>query len=150
MQKLAVIVVLAIVVYSCAKDFLETQPYGSVNNELLSTSEKGANALLIAAYSGLMVSLVGITVHLGVALLQTGHSAVSQVVMHIKGQKLVTSQILRRLSVTVLMQTIHIWKESGEITTMVFLVVIKRFLLSLNLKEFQLLKKQLAWQKLNS
>jgi starch-binding outer membrane protein, SusD/RagB family len=53
MQKLAVIVVLAIVVYSCAKDFLETQPYGSVNNELLSTSEKGANALLIAAYSGL-------------------------------------------------------------------------------------------------
>jgi len=53
MQKLAVLGILAIVVYSCAKDFLETQPYGSVNNELLATSSKGANALLIAAYSNM-------------------------------------------------------------------------------------------------
>jgi len=53
MQKLAVLGLLAVVIYSCGKDFLETQPYGSVNNELLSTSEKGANALLIAAYSNL-------------------------------------------------------------------------------------------------
>ena len=53
MQKLAVVGVLAIVIYSCGKDFLETQPYGSVNNDLLATSAKGANALLIAAYSNL-------------------------------------------------------------------------------------------------
>ncbi len=53
MQKLTVLAFLAVVIYSCGKDFLETQPYGSVNNELLSTSEKGANALLIAAYSNL-------------------------------------------------------------------------------------------------
>ena len=53
MQKLAVLGLLAVVIYSCGKDFLETQPYGSVNNELLSTSEKGANSLLIAAYSNL-------------------------------------------------------------------------------------------------
>jgi len=53
MQKLAVVGVLAIVIYSCGKDFLETQPYGSVNNELLATSAKGANSLLIAAYSNL-------------------------------------------------------------------------------------------------
>ena len=53
MQKLAVVSVLAIVIYSCGKDFLETQPYGSVNNDLLATSAKGANALLIAAYSNL-------------------------------------------------------------------------------------------------
>jgi hypothetical protein len=53
MQKLAVVGALAVVIYSCGKEFLETQPYGSVNNELLSTSEKGANALLIAAYSNL-------------------------------------------------------------------------------------------------
>jgi hypothetical protein len=53
MQKLSILGILAIVIYSCGKDFLETQPYGSVNNELLATSEKGANALLIAAYSGL-------------------------------------------------------------------------------------------------
>ena len=53
MQKLAVVGALAIVIYSCGKDFLETQPYGSVNNELLATSAKGANALLIAAYSNL-------------------------------------------------------------------------------------------------
>jgi len=53
MQKLAVVGALAIVIYSCGKDFLETQPYGSVNNDLLATSAKGANALLIAAYSNL-------------------------------------------------------------------------------------------------
>jgi hypothetical protein len=53
MQKLAVVSVLAIVIYSCGKDFLETQPYGSVNNDLLATSAKGANSLLIAAYSNL-------------------------------------------------------------------------------------------------
>ena len=53
MQKLAVLGVLVIVIISCGKDFLETQPYGSVNNELLATSSKGANALLIAAYSNL-------------------------------------------------------------------------------------------------
>ena len=53
MQKLAVLGVLVIVIISCGKDFLETRPYGSVNNELLATSAKGANALLIAAYSNL-------------------------------------------------------------------------------------------------
>ena len=53
MQKLAVLGVLVIVIISCGKDFLQTQPYGSVNNELLATSSKGANALLIAAYSNL-------------------------------------------------------------------------------------------------
>lgn len=53
MQYLAIPIFMVVVVISCGKDFLETQPYGSVNNELLSTSEKGANALLIAAYSGL-------------------------------------------------------------------------------------------------
>lgn len=53
MQKLAVLGVLVIVIISCGKDFLETRPYGSVNNELLATSSKGANALLIAAYSNL-------------------------------------------------------------------------------------------------
>lgn len=50
---LAVPIVMILVVVSCGKDFLETQPYGSVNNELLATSAKGANALLIAAYSNL-------------------------------------------------------------------------------------------------
>jgi hypothetical protein len=50
---LAVPVIIVAVVISCGKDFLETQPYGSVNNELLATSAKGANALLIAAYSNL-------------------------------------------------------------------------------------------------
>ena len=53
MQKLAALGVLVIVIISCGKDFLETQPYGSVNNELLATSAKGANSLLIAAYSNL-------------------------------------------------------------------------------------------------
>ena len=53
MQKLAVLGVLVIVIISCGKDFLQTQPYGSVNNELLATSSKGANSLLIAAYSNL-------------------------------------------------------------------------------------------------
>lgn len=53
MQKLAVVGVLAVVIYSCGKDFLDTQPYGSVNNDLLATSAKGANSLLIAAYSNL-------------------------------------------------------------------------------------------------
>lgn len=53
MQFLTIPIFMVVVVISCGKDFLETQPYGSVNNELLSTSEKGANALLIAAYSGL-------------------------------------------------------------------------------------------------
>ena len=50
---LAVPIIMILVVVSCGKDFLETQPYGSVNNELLATSAKGANALLIAAYSNL-------------------------------------------------------------------------------------------------
>ena len=50
---LAVPVIIIAVVIGCGKDFLETQPYGSVNNELLATSAKGANALLIAAYSNL-------------------------------------------------------------------------------------------------
>lgn len=50
---LAVPAIIIAVVIGCGKDFLETQPYGSVNNELLATSAKGANALLIAAYSNL-------------------------------------------------------------------------------------------------
>ena len=53
MRFLAVPIIAVVVVVSCGKDFLETQPYGSVNNELLATSAKGANALLIAAYSNL-------------------------------------------------------------------------------------------------
>ena len=50
---LAVPVIIIAVVIGCGKDFLETQPYGSVNNDLLATSAKGSNALLIAAYSNL-------------------------------------------------------------------------------------------------
>ncbi|MFM2146632.1 MAG: hypothetical protein RL732_1468, partial [Bacteroidota bacterium] len=38
---------------SCGKRFLETSPFGSVNEEILSNTEKGADALLIAAYSNL-------------------------------------------------------------------------------------------------
>jgi hypothetical protein len=53
MRLLAGSLVLVVLAVSCGKDFLETQPYGSVNNSLLSTSSKGANALLIAAYSNL-------------------------------------------------------------------------------------------------
>ncbi|MFM2145519.1 MAG: hypothetical protein RL732_355 [Bacteroidota bacterium] len=44
---------LAILAVGCDKSFLEKSPYGSVNEGLLSTSEKGADALLIAAYSNL-------------------------------------------------------------------------------------------------
>lgn len=51
--KIASFVLLMAVGISCDKDFLETRPYGSVNELLLSTSEKGAEALLIAAYSNL-------------------------------------------------------------------------------------------------
>lgn len=53
MKFLAIPIIMVVFVISCGKDFLETQPYGSVNNELLATSAKGANALLIAAYSNL-------------------------------------------------------------------------------------------------
>ena len=51
--KLSSFVLLMAVGIGCDKDFLETRPYGSVNETLLSTSEKGADALLIAAYSNL-------------------------------------------------------------------------------------------------
>ena len=44
---------LAVLAVGCDKSFLEQSPYGSVNEALLSTSEKGADALLIAAYSNL-------------------------------------------------------------------------------------------------
>jgi tetratricopeptide (TPR) repeat protein len=40
-------------VISCEKTFLEREPYGSVNEALLSSTEKGAETLLIAAYSNL-------------------------------------------------------------------------------------------------
>jgi len=53
MRLLAGSLVLVVLAISCGKDFLDTKPYGSVNNALLSTSGKGANALLIAAYSNL-------------------------------------------------------------------------------------------------
>jgi starch-binding outer membrane protein, SusD/RagB family len=41
------------VVFSCKDSFLEKEPYGSVNNALLNASSKGAETLLIAAYSNL-------------------------------------------------------------------------------------------------
>ncbi len=53
MRLLAGSLVLVVLAVSCGKDFLETSPYGSVNNQLLATSAKGANALLIAAYSNM-------------------------------------------------------------------------------------------------
>lgn len=40
-------------VFSCKESFLETEPYGSVNEALLSSTVKGAETLLIAAYSNL-------------------------------------------------------------------------------------------------
>jgi len=52
-QRFAAFALLIVVIISCSKEFLDTKPYGSVNNELLATSAKGANALLIAAYSNL-------------------------------------------------------------------------------------------------
>lgn len=52
-QLLALSAITVAVAIGCGKDFLETRPYGTVNNELLTTSAKGANALLIAAYSNL-------------------------------------------------------------------------------------------------
>jgi len=52
-QILGVVAVLVVILVSCGKDFLNTEPYGSVNSALLATSSKGANALLIAAYSNL-------------------------------------------------------------------------------------------------
>jgi len=53
MRLLAGTLVLVVLAVSCGKDFLDTKPFGSVNNALLSTSAKGSNALLIAAYSNL-------------------------------------------------------------------------------------------------
>jgi starch-binding outer membrane protein, SusD/RagB family len=38
---------------SCSEDFLDKQPYGTVTEELLSSSVKGSETLLIAAYSSL-------------------------------------------------------------------------------------------------
>ncbi|MFM8586903.1 MAG: RagB/SusD family nutrient uptake outer membrane protein [Bacteroidota bacterium] len=52
-QRFAAFALLIVVIISCSKEFLDTKPYGSVNNELLATSAKGANSLLIAAYSNL-------------------------------------------------------------------------------------------------
>lgn len=46
-------VLIAGMVYSCGNDFLEKQPYGAVTLETLSANLKGANALLIAAYSNI-------------------------------------------------------------------------------------------------
>lgn len=53
LKRVTILGALVILVISCSKSFLETKPFGSVNEEILSTSEKGADALLIAAYSGL-------------------------------------------------------------------------------------------------
>jgi hypothetical protein len=52
-KRITALAVLVTVAISCGKSFLETNPFGSVNEEILSTSEKGADALLIAAYSNL-------------------------------------------------------------------------------------------------
>ena len=41
------------IAFSCKDSFLETAPYGSTNEAVLSSNEKGADALLIAAYSNL-------------------------------------------------------------------------------------------------
>ena len=41
------------VIVSCEKTFLEKEPYGSVNEALLASTVKGAETLLIAAYSNL-------------------------------------------------------------------------------------------------
>jgi len=49
---IGVLALLAVVV-ACNEEFLETRPYGSVTEGLLATTEKGANSLLIAAYSNL-------------------------------------------------------------------------------------------------
>lgn len=46
-------VLVAGMIYSCGNDFLEKQPYGAVTLETLSANLKGANALLIAAYSNI-------------------------------------------------------------------------------------------------
>lgn len=53
LKKFIGVLVLVAIVVACSEEFLETKPYGSVNESLLATSEKGANSLLIAAYSNL-------------------------------------------------------------------------------------------------
>lgn len=46
-------VLVAGMIYSCGNDFLEKQPYGAVTLETLTANLKGANSLLIAAYSNI-------------------------------------------------------------------------------------------------
>ena len=45
--------VLTMIGFSCSDSFLDTQPFGAVTQTTLTSNEKGADALLIAAYSNL-------------------------------------------------------------------------------------------------
>lgn len=51
--KIASTAVFLMIGYGCDESFLNTKPYGATTKETLSSNEKGANALLIAAYSNL-------------------------------------------------------------------------------------------------
>lgn len=52
-KSIITVAVLVGFVFSCKDSFLETSPFGSVNGAVLASNEKGADALLIGAYSNL-------------------------------------------------------------------------------------------------
>ena len=78
--------------FSCGKSFLDNQPNGTLNQEVLS-NQKGVEALLIGAYSMLDGYQNTMVSEVGNLLLIIGYMAVFAAVMHIKEVTPLTSQI---------------------------------------------------------